>query len=305
MSTKPVAKIKTFQFGNETVTLETGRIARQADGAVLATMGKTQVLATVVAAKSVKAGQDFFPLSVHYQEKMYAAGRVPGGYLKREGRPSEKETLTSRLIDRPIRPLFPEGFMNEVQVLLTVMGAEKDVDPDICAMIATSAALAVSGIPFNGPIGGARVGFTEEDGYLLNPTYSQLQDSLLDMVVAGTKDAVLMVESQAQELTEDEMLGAVLFAQGTRGASLINGAEAIKIHGEYHAVQAEIANLDALSSHGDYREICNWLKQMPGHPRKVFITHGEAGAADCMRQHLKQAFGWEAEVPEYLDTFEL
>ncbi|QQD20865.1 polyribonucleotide nucleotidyltransferase [Oceanospirillaceae bacterium ASx5O] len=212
MSTKPVAKIKTFQFGNETVTLETGRIARQADGAVLATMGKTQVLATVVAAKSVKAGQDFFPLSVHYQEKMYAAGRVPGGYLKREGRPSEKETLTSRLIDRPIRPLFPEGFMNEVQVLLTVMGAEKDVDPDICAMIATSAALAVSGIPFNGPIGGARVGFTEEDGYLLNPTYSQLQDSLLDMVVAGTKDAVLMVESQAQELTEDEMLGAVLFA---------------------------------------------------------------------------------------------
>src|SRR5690554_594314 len=212
MSTKLVAKIKTFQFGNETVTLETGRIARQADGAVLATMGKTQVLATVVAAKSVKAGQDFFPLSVHYQEKMYAAGRVPGGYLKREGRPSEKETLTSRLIDRPIRPLFPEGFMNEVQVLLTVMGAEKDVDPDICAMIATSAALAVSGIPFNGPIGGARVGFTEEDGYLLNPTYSQLQDSLLDMVVAGTKDAVLMVESQAQELTEDEMLGAVLFA---------------------------------------------------------------------------------------------
>ena len=212
MSTKPVANTKTFQFGNDTVTLETGRIARQADGAVLATIGKTQVLATVVAAKSTKPGQDFFPLSVHYQEKMYAAGRIPGGYLKREARPSEKETLTSRLIDRPIRPLFPEGFMNEVQVILTVMSSEKDVDPDICAMIATSAALSVSGVPFNGPIGGARVGFIEDEGYILNPKYSQLEDSLLDMVVAGTQDAVLMVESEADELTEDEMLGAVLFA---------------------------------------------------------------------------------------------
>ncbi|WP_430461830.1 polyribonucleotide nucleotidyltransferase [Thalassolituus sp. LLYu03] len=212
MSTKPVAKTKTFQFGKDTVTLETGRIARQADGAVLATIGKTQVLATVVAAKSTKPGQDFFPLSVHYQEKMYAAGRIPGGYLKREGRPSEKETLTSRLIDRPIRPLFPEGFMNEVQVIPTVMSSEKGVDPDICAMIAVSAALAVSGVPFNGPIGAARVGFTDDEGYLLNPTDAQLEESLLDMVVAGTKDAVLMVESEADELTEDEMLGAVLFA---------------------------------------------------------------------------------------------
>ena len=212
MSTKPVALTKTFEFGGETVTLETGRIARQADGAVLATIGKTQVLATVVAAKSTKPGQDFFPLSVHYQEKMYAAGRIPGGYLKREGRPSEKETLTSRLIDRPIRPLFPNGFMNEVQVIQTVVAAEKDVDPDICAMIATSAALSISGIPFNGPIGAARVAFTDDNGYTLNPTYSQLEDSLLDMVVAGTKDAVLMVESEADELTEDEMLGAVLFA---------------------------------------------------------------------------------------------
>ncbi|MFC3681452.1 polyribonucleotide nucleotidyltransferase [Bacterioplanoides pacificum] len=212
MSTKPVALTKTFEFGGQTVTLETGRIARQADGAVLATIGKTQVLATVVAAKSTKPGQDFFPLSVHYQEKMYAAGRIPGGYLKREGRPSEKETLTSRLIDRPIRPLFADGFMNEVQVIPTVIASEKDVDPDICAMIAVSAALTVSGVPFNGPIGAARVGFTDEDGYLLNPTYTQLEDSLLDMVVAGTKDAVLMVESEADELTEDEMLGAVLFA---------------------------------------------------------------------------------------------
>lgn len=228
MSTKPTAQIKTFQFGNETVTLETGRIARQADGAVLATMGKTQVLATVVASKSVKDGQDFFPLSVHYQEKMYAVGRIPGGYQKREGRPSEKETLTSRLIDRPIRPLFPEGFMNEVQVICTVMSADKNVDPDICAMIATSAALAVSGIPFNGPVGGARVGFTDEEGYLLNPTYAQLETSLLDMVVAGTKDAVLMVESEADELTEDEMLGAVLFAHNAFQPAIVAINEWVK-----------------------------------------------------------------------------
>ncbi|MEN9464137.1 MAG: hypothetical protein RL217_318 [Pseudomonadota bacterium] len=212
MSNKPQAQIKTFQFGNDTVTLETGRVARQATGAVLATQGKTQVLATVVAAKKAAAGQDFFPLSVHYQEKMYAAGRIPGGYNKREGRPSENETLVSRLIDRPIRPLFPEGFMNEVQVICTVMSADKNVNPDILAMIATSAALSVSGVPFNGPVGGARVAFTDEEGYILNPTHAQVKASLLDMVVAGTKDAVLMVESEADELTEDEMLGAVLFA---------------------------------------------------------------------------------------------
>ncbi|UTW48910.1 polyribonucleotide nucleotidyltransferase [Bacterioplanoides sp. SCSIO 12839] len=255
MSTKPVALTKTFEFGGETVTLETGRIARQADGAVLATIGKTQVLATVVAAKSTKPGQDFFPLSVHYQEKMYAAGRIPGGYLKREGRPSEKETLTSRLIDRPIRPLFPNGFMNEVQVIQTVVAAEKDVDPDICAMIATSAALSISGIPFNGPIGAARVAFTDDNGYTLNPTYSQLEDSLLDMVVAGTKDAVLMVESEADELTEDEMLGAVLFAhKGFQSAitAISEWAEELKVEQWdwqaeardeelYNAVKAEAA----------------------------------------------------------------
>lgn len=212
MSNLPVANTKTFEFGGKTVTLETGRVARQADGAVFATIGDTQVLATVVAARSVKEGQSFFPLSVHYQEKMYAAGRIPGGFLKRESRPSEKETLTSRLIDRPIRPLFPNGFMNEVQVVITVMSADKENDPDICGMLATSAALSISGIPFSGPIGAARVGFTEDDGYLLNPTYSQLETSLLNMVVAGTKDAVLMVESEADELTEDEMLGGVLFA---------------------------------------------------------------------------------------------
>ncbi|MBH9310386.1 polyribonucleotide nucleotidyltransferase [Pseudomonas aeruginosa] len=203
---------KQFQFGQSTVTLETGRIARQATGAVLVTMDDVSVLVTVVGAKSPAAGRDFFPLSVHYQEKTYAAGRIPGGFFKREGRPSEKETLTSRLIDRPIRPLFPEGFMNEVQVVCTVVSTNKKSDPDIAAMIGTSAALAISGIPFAGPSGAARVGFHPEIGYILNPTYEQLQSSSLDMVVAGTEDAVLMVESEADELTEDQMLGAVLFA---------------------------------------------------------------------------------------------
>ena len=203
---------KTFQWGAQTVTLETGRVARQATGAVLVTVDKTVVLCTVVGAKSAKPGQDFFPLSVHYQERAYAAGRIPGGFFKREGRPSEKETLTSRLIDRPIRPLFPEGFQNEVQVICTVLAAEKTQDPDIAALIGTSAALAISGIPFNGPIGGARVAYNDETGYILNPTYEQLKNTKLDMVVAGTKDAVLMVESEADELTEDQMLGAVLFA---------------------------------------------------------------------------------------------
>jgi len=203
---------KSFQFGKHTITIETGKVARQATGAVMVTMDGVQVLCTVVGSKEMREGQDFFPLSVHYQEKYYAVGRIPGGFFKREARPSEKETLTSRLIDRPIRPLFPKGFMNEVQVVCTVMSADKVNDPDIAAMIGTSAALAISGLPFMGPIGGARVGFTEADGYILNPTYAELATSELDMVVAGTADAVLMVESEAKELTEDEMLGAVLFA---------------------------------------------------------------------------------------------
>ncbi|MGI0118361.1 polyribonucleotide nucleotidyltransferase [Zooshikella sp. RANM57] len=203
---------KTFQFGDQTVTLETGRVARQATGAVLVTMGGVTVLVAAVGAKQAVEGADFFPLSVHYQEKTYAAGRIPGGFYKREGRPSEKETLTSRLIDRPIRPLFPKGFMNEVQILCTVVSTDKKHDPDIAALIGTSAALAISGIPFDGPIGAARVGFIDERGYVLNPSYADLEQSELDMVVAGTKNAVLMVESEADELTEDEMLGAVLFA---------------------------------------------------------------------------------------------
>ena len=203
---------KSFQYGKHTVTLETGRVARQASGAVLCSMDDTVVLCTVVGAKTVREGQDFFPLTVNYQEKTYAAGKIPGGFFKREGRPTEKETLTSRLIDRPIRPLFPDGFKNEVQVVLTVMSAAKDIDPDIPALIGASAALAISGLPFNGPVGAARVGFNETEGYLLNPTFSALKDSRLDMVVAGTRDAVLMVESEAKELSEDLMLGAVLFA---------------------------------------------------------------------------------------------
>ncbi|TCS38220.1 polyribonucleotide nucleotidyltransferase [Reinekea marinisedimentorum] len=205
-------KTTSFEFGGKTVTLETGRVARQATGAVVCTIEDTVVLATVVAKDSVSPGQDFFPLSVHYQEKFYSVGRIPGGYLKREGRPSEKETLTSRLIDRPIRPLFPKGFMNEVQVIINVLSANKTDDPDIAAMIATSAALAVSGIPFSGPIGAARVGYTDEGGYVINPSYETLASSKLDMVVAGTESAVLMVESEADELSEDQMLGAVLFA---------------------------------------------------------------------------------------------
>jgi len=203
---------KTFKYGDQTVTLETGRIARQAGGAVLVTVENTSVLVTVVAERTAKPGQPFFPLGVHYIEKAYAVGKIPGGFFKREARPSEKETLTSRLIDRPIRPLFPNGFMNEVQVICTVMSADKHIDPDIPAMIGTSAALAISGVPFAGPIGGARVGFNEAQGYILNPTFEQLENSHLDMIVAGTQDAVLMVESEAKELSEDQMLGAVLFA---------------------------------------------------------------------------------------------
>nr|WP_202597239.1 polyribonucleotide nucleotidyltransferase [Halomonas icarae] len=202
---------KTFQYGRSTVTLETGRIARQASGAVMVTMDDTVVLCTVVARKEANPAQPFFPLSVHYQEKTYAVGKIPGGFFKREGRPTEKETLTSRLIDRPIRPLFPKGFMNEVQVVCTVLSTDRNHDPDIAALIGTSAALAISGVPFSGPIGAARVGFNEEQGYFLNPTVEELTTSELNMVVAGTEKAVLMVESEADELLEDEMLGAVLY----------------------------------------------------------------------------------------------
>lgn len=202
---------KQFTYGDQEIVIETGKVARQATSAVMVSSQDTTVLVSVVGNKEASPGQDFFPLTVNYEEKMYAAGKIPGGFPRREGRPSEKETLTCRLIDRPIRPLFPKGFLNEVQVTCQVMSAHKDVDPDILAMIGTSAALTLSGIPFAGPIGGARVGFNK-DGYLLNPGYEALESSDPDMVVAGTESAVLMVESEARELTEDQMLGAVLFA---------------------------------------------------------------------------------------------
>jgi polyribonucleotide nucleotidyltransferase len=201
---------KSFQYGQHTVTLETGEIARQASGAVLVSIEDTVVLATVVARKDAKPGQDFFPLTVDYVEKTYAAGRIPGGFFKREGRPSEKETLTSRLIDRPIRPLFPEGYMNEVQVIVHVLSVNPEIDPDIAAMIGASAAISVAGIPFSGPLGAARVGYIDGQ-YVLNPTASQLPKSEMDLVVAGTEQAVLMVESEANQLSEEIMLGAVVY----------------------------------------------------------------------------------------------
>jgi len=210
---------KEFQYGDHRVILETGRLARQATGAVLVTMGETVVLCTVVGLKTSRPGVDFFPLTVNYQEKTYAAGKIPGGFFRREGRPSEKETLTCRLIDRPIRPLFPKGFNNEVQVVCTVMSADKDMDPDIASLIGTSAALGISGLPFNGPVGAARVGYRDGQ-YLLNPGYAALKDSRLNMVVAGTETAVLMVESEAQELTEDQMLGGVLFGHDAMQAAI-------------------------------------------------------------------------------------
>ena len=201
---------KTVQYGEHSLSLETGKIARQAGGAVIASLGETSVMVTVVGKKSVQPGQDFFPLTVNYQERTYAAGKIPGGFFKREGRPSEKETLTSRLIDRPLRPLFPKGFLNEVQVIATVVALDPAIDPDIPAMIGASAALAVSGIPFNGPIAGARVGYIDGN-YVLNPSKVQLAESQLELVVAGTDSAVLMVESEASELPEEVMLGSVMF----------------------------------------------------------------------------------------------
>lgn len=202
--------VRKFQYGQNTVTLETGMMARQATAAVMVTMDDTAVFVTVVGAKKAKEGQSFFPLTVNYQERTYAAGRFPGGFFRREGRPGEGETLIARLIDRPVRPLFPEGFLNEVQVVATVVSVNPQVSPDIVAMIGASAALSLSGIPFNGPIGAARVGYIN-DQYVLNPTTDELQESKLDLVVAGTEGAVLMVESEAQLLSEDQMLGAVVF----------------------------------------------------------------------------------------------
>jgi polyribonucleotide nucleotidyltransferase len=242
---------KTFAYGAHQVTIETGEVARQAGGAVLVSMEETVVLVTVVAAKSAKPGQDFFPLTVDYQEKTYAAGRIPGGFFKREGRPSEKETLTCRLIDRPIRPLFPDGFYNEVQVIATVMSLNPEIDSDIPALIGASAALAISGVPFNGPIGAARVGYIDGQ-YVLCPTLSQLKGSQLDLVVAGTEAAVLMVESEADQLSEEVMLGAVVFGH-TEMQKAINAInelveEAGKPEWEWQAAPKDEALVASLST---------------------------------------------------------
>ncbi|MCX5592105.1 polyribonucleotide nucleotidyltransferase [Alcaligenes endophyticus] len=210
---------KSFQYGEHTVVLETGEIARQASGAVLVSIGDTVVLATVVGASKAKAGQDFFPLTVDYVEKTYAAGKIPGGFFKREGKPSEREILISRLIDRPLRPLFPEGFYNEVQVIIHALSVDPEIDPDIAAMIGASAALAISGIPFDGPVGAARVGYVD-GAYVLNPSVSQLSTSQMDLVVAGTEAAVLMVESEAQQLSEEVMLGGIVFAHEQMQAAI-------------------------------------------------------------------------------------
>jgi polyribonucleotide nucleotidyltransferase len=247
-----VAKIsKSFQYGNQTVTLETGEIARQAGGAVMVSCDGTVVLCTAVAAKTQREGQDFFPLTVDYQEKFYAGGRIPGGFFKREGRATEKETLTSRLIDRPIRPLFPDGFRNEVQVIATVMSLNPEVDGDILALIGCSAAVALTGAPFDGPIGAAKVGY-KNGQYLLNPTVSELKESQLELVVAGTKDAVLMVESEAAELSEDVMLGAVVFGHQQMQVAIdtINAlvAEAGKPKWTWAAPAASAGLVDALKA---------------------------------------------------------
>ncbi|WP_338240949.1 polyribonucleotide nucleotidyltransferase [Aurantiacibacter hainanensis] len=244
-------KTVSLEWGGKTLTLETGRIARQADGAVLATYGETVVLCAVTAARSVKEGQDFFPLTVHYQEKFSAAGRIPGGFFKREGRATEKETLTSRLIDRPVRPLFPEGFYNEINVIAQVLSYDGETEPDIVAMIAASAALTISGVPFMGPIGAARVGFRNGE-YELNPSLDKALDEegRLDLVVAGTQDAVMMVESEAKELTEEEMLGAVMFAHEESrkviGAIIELAEKAAKDPWELQPVEDKSATLEEL-----------------------------------------------------------
>ncbi|MFJ2993581.1 polyribonucleotide nucleotidyltransferase [Pandoraea sp. NPDC087047] len=237
--------VKSFQWGQNTVRMETGEIARQASGAVLVDMDDTVVLATVVGAKKAKAGQDFFPLTVDYLEKTYAAGKIPGGFFKREGRPSENETLTSRLIDRPIRPLFPEGFYNEVQVVVQVVSLNPEVPADIPALIGASAALAISGLPFNGPVGAARVAYVDSQ-YVLNPSREQIAKSKLDLVVAGTEQAVLMVESEAQELPEDVMLGAVVFGHEQMQTAINAIHELVRDGGKAEWEWAPAAKNDAL-----------------------------------------------------------
>lgn len=244
---------KSFQYGQHQVVIETGEIARQASGAVLVSVEDTVILATVVGAKTARSGQDFFPLTVDYVEKTYAAGRIPGGFFKREGKPSDRETLTARLIDRPLRPLFPEGFYNEVQIIIHVLSVNPEINPDIPALIGASAALAISGIPFNGPVGAARIGYADGD-YILNPSATQLEESALDLVVAGTEAAVLMVESQAKQLSEEVMLGAIAYGHEQMQAAIgaINELveEAGKPEWDWQPAPADEAFIEAIKSAG-------------------------------------------------------
>ncbi len=283
-----------IEWGDKTLKLETGRVARQADGAVLATLGETVVLCAVTAAKSVKPGQDFFPLTVHYQEKFSAAGRIPGGFFKRERGATEKETLTSRLIDRPVRPLFPEGFYNEILVIAQVLSYDGENEPDVLAMIAASAALTLSGVPFMGPIGAARVGFSNEGEYILNPTQTQIAEGRLDLVVAGTRNAVMMVESEAKELSEEEMLGAVMFAH----RSMQSVIEAIIKLAEQAAKEPW-----ELASSGDKDAVKKQLKSLIGKDIEAaynLTNKSERSAAlNAAREKAAEAFA-EAEPQEQL-----
>ena len=287
---------QTFQYGAHQVTIETGAVARQADGAVIVTMADTVVLVTAVGRKTADPGRPFFPLTVNYQEKTYAAGKIPGGFFKREGRPSEKETLTARLIDRPIRPLFPKGFMNEVQVIATVLSLNPEVNPDIAAIIGTSAALAISGIPFDGPIAGARVGY-KDGNYILNPSKTELGDSDLDLVVAGTKEAVLMVESEADCLAEDVMLGAVMFGHEQMQAAIdaINklAAETAKPAWEWEAPaeDAELAKAAAKQAESSLIEAYQISDKMD---RQEAVGAAKSAAVEALAEDGEDA-RWSAE----------
>jgi polyribonucleotide nucleotidyltransferase len=291
-------KRKTIEWGGKTLVLETGRIARQADGAVLATMGETVVLATAVFAKKAKPGQDFFPLTVNYQEKTFAAGKIPGGYFKREGRPSEKETLVSRLIDRPIRPLFVKGFKNEVQVVVTVLQHDLENDPDIIGMVAASAALTLSGAPFMGPIGAARVGWVNGE-YVLNPTLDELKESAMDLVVAGTADAVMMVESEIKELSEEIVLGGVNFAHQQMQA-VIDGIIDLAEHAAKEPFDFQPEDTDALKA-----EVKNAVGQDLADAYKIRTKADRVAALGAAKTKAIETFAKSDTNPAGIDPLKL
>ena len=277
---------KKFQYGNHEVILETGQIARQANGAVLVNMEGTVVLTTVVAKNDGKA-RDFFPLTVNYMEKTYAAGKIPGGFFKREGRPNEKETLTSRLIDRPLRPLFPEGFTNEVQVVATVMSLNPDIDPDIPALLGASAAVSLSGMPFSGPIGAARVGYINGE-YVLNPTLSVLEESDLDLVVAGTDQAVLMVESEADQLSEEIMLGAVVYGH-EQMQTAINAIKEFKEEAVALVTEQGYSVSEAAKAVGvKDKLIYNWKKKIEDEKQGKALSTEEKYELSSLRKEVKR-----------------